>query len=362
MARRSSVPALLSTTAIEMSPRESTKLARRILRAWEGESPTGSSNTATAKRRDLEAFAHWLEIGPAGDWDERTAEQVRIATVERFIFEGFANAQELARQWLAWMAVRVKVDGRSRARMAPATRARRLAHLRSLVRVAQEYGLPWSLQIRGPRVRPYRDTAGPEAWRVYSAIADLARTSLAADTATRRAKAARDCAILQLLFCLGLRRHSVVDLQLSDLDGAALWLRVKGEEEPVRRTLPKVLARSIEEWLLHRGRHAGPLFCATRGARARPLESKEIWRIATAHAGKPHGLRHAGATKLAREGHTVFELQAHLGHRNAMTAQHYVDTHEDAPGQTAAYLAEQLEELYDRADGDSGRVNLPDGA
>ena len=340
--------------------RRARSLARRILRQWENDSPTGSQHTRTARRRDIEAFGRYL--GEDGD-----DEDLRVAAAHRLLFGGFAEAQELVRGWLSWMAQRVKGPRSRRARFAPATRARRLAHLRGLVRVAQEYGLPWSLRLRGPRIRPARDTRGPEAWRVYAVVADLVRIAVEGPTDYLRCEAARDSAVLQLLFCLGLRRQTVADLELEDLDGETLWVRVKGDEQPRRRSLPPATRYALETWLRHRTRAPGPLFTGLRSdARARGMSASQIYRMACRRISNPHGLRHAGASKLAAEGHSVYELQAHLDHANAMSAQRYVDAHDDTPGATAAYLAEELGALYDalheRREQGKGGGSVPDGA
>ena len=194
-------------------------------------------------------------------------------------------------------------------------------------------------------MRAYRDARGPEAWRVYAVIAKLVRAGDPRST--------RDAVILQLLFVLGLRRQSVADLQLADIDEDALWLRVKGDEEPVRKTLPGSTRRALAAWLAFRGDAPGPLFTGLRqGERDRGLTASQIYRISRKRGvGNPHGLRHSSATKLAREGHNVFDIQGHLGHASPMTSQHYVDNVEDNAGQAAAYLAEQLDELYDSDDG-----------
>jgi len=328
----------------EITGDESRALALRILRSWEGDSPTGSTHTRTAKSGDLRAYGAWL--GLASDDEDH-----RVAIVERLLFGGFAAAHESVRGWLEWMAEKIARDGRLRPRRAPATRARRLASLRGLVRIAQEFGLPWGLQIRGPRVRRYRDAAGPEAWRVYAVISELAHDS--ADVA------ARDGAILHLLFVLGLRRQSVADLRMADLaaDGV-LWLRVKGQEELLSKTAPPATQGALARWIRARGDWAGPLITGTRKhERRQGLSAGQIYRICYKYdLGNPHGLRHSGATKLAREGRSVWEIQAHLGHASHTTSQHYVDGVEDTPGQASAYLAEQLEGLYDS---DHGHTDEP---
>jgi integrase len=334
VARSSRAPLAAIGETATMPAAEATRVVRRILAAWEAESPTQSAHTLRAKRVDLEAFGRHLELPGTGA-------RLREAAAARLLLGGFTSAQEDVRGWLVAQAAR----GAAKRPLSPRTRARRLAHLRGLVRVAQEYGLPWGLHLRGPRLGRPRGAEGPEAWHVYASIASLIARSKADP------RAARDAAILQLLFVLGLRRQSVVDLSLADYRGATIVLRVKGDEEPRTKSVPRSTQRAIAAWLEHRGDAAGPLFVGVRrGEEARGLSGGQIWWLCRRHGvGHPHGLRHSGATRLAREGHTVFDLQSHLGHASPMSSQPYVDRVEDVSGKASSYLAEEFDALYDRA-------------
>src|SRR5438552_1651316 len=82
------------------------------------------------------------------------------------------------------------------------TVSRRLAALRSLVKLARTLGMvPWALDVDGVRAEGYRDTRGPGR--------DGFRNLLALLRARADAKGARDRAVLRLLYDLGLRRAEV---------------------------------------------------------------------------------------------------------------------------------------------------------
>ena len=121
----------------------------------------------------------------------------------------------------------------------------------------------------------------------------------------------------------------------------------------MRKTVPEATRAALGAWMRHRGDDPGPLFTGLRrGERSRGLTGGQISRLPPKYGlGHAHGLRHASATKLAREGHSLFELQAHLGHANAQTAGHYVDRVDDKQGKMAEYLAAQLDEYYDAEHG-----------
>lgn len=333
-------------SVVQLSAGDRRRLARTILDAWETEPTATSPHTLRAKRSDLAAFGRFLDVETEDD------NELREVTAGLLLFGGFTEAHKHVRRWLSWMGALVKVipnrkrkDPRHTAR----TAARRLAHLRGLVRVAQEHGLPWGLMLRGPKIssEQRRDAMGPEAWKVYGVIAKLVGEAAGNEEDPRPA---RDAAILQLLFVLGLRRESIVELNVEDVHDGRVWVYVKGKKDQVGKTLPRSTEAALRLWMEWRGdEEPGPLFTGVREAdRDSPLTGNQVYRICVSHElGNPHGLRHSGANKLAREGKSVFDVQAHLGHASTATAQHYVKLADDLGGKVSAYLAEELDELYD---------------
>ena len=60
--------------------------------------------------------------------------------------------------------------------------------------------------------------------------------------------------------------------------------------------------------------------------------------------GHAHGLRHAAATKLARDRGNVFEIQALLDHASPETSQVYVDRAAGLRGVGTSHVAGELDE------------------
>src|SRR5262249_9593815 len=133
---------------------------------------------------------------------------------------------------------------------------RRLSALRSIVRLGRTFGLiAWSLEIEGVKAKAYRDTRGPGVDGVVAVKREAANHA-------SPAKAARDVAIVRLLFDLALRRGEIVGLDLAHFDARAGRLSVlgKGRREREWRTLPPRTLSALKTWLKHRGKKPGPLF------------------------------------------------------------------------------------------------------
>src|SRR5262249_17896909 len=140
--------------------------------------------------KDLEDFAGFLGVA--------TVEAIPGALLSG----GQGAANELALRYRAQLQARG---------LAPATVNRRLAAIRSLVKLARVLGLvPWALDVDGVRAEKYRDTRGPGRQGF--------RRLLAALDGRSDAKGRRDRALVRLLFDLGLRRAEAVRLDLEDLD------------------------------------------------------------------------------------------------------------------------------------------------
>jgi integrase/recombinase XerC len=92
-------------------------------------------------------------------------------------------------------------------KLAPATVARRIAALRSVVKLARTLGrITWAIDIPSPRAEAYRDTRGPglAGWKAMLA-------AVKKQAATPKGK--RDLSLLRLMHDLGLRRGEVVALE-----------------------------------------------------------------------------------------------------------------------------------------------------
>ena len=99
---------------------------------------------------------------------------------------------------------------------------RRLAALRSLVKLARTLGLvPWTLEVGNVKAQPYRDTRGPGREGFCRMLAELERRG--------DRKASRDKIMIRLLYDLGLRRGEVVSLDVADMDLEAGTVAVPGK-------------------------------------------------------------------------------------------------------------------------------------
>ena len=201
------------------------------------------------------------------------------------------------------LAAAYKVDLLARG-LSASTTNRRLAALRSLVKLARTFGVvSWSLDVENVKTEPYRDTRSPGRKGVKSLLAALEKR--------RDKKAVRDAAIVHLLHDLALRRGEVVSLDIDDVDLAAGTVAVtgKGRRQKVILTLPASTKAALARWIALRGGAKGPLFTNLDRAKkgeARRLSGTSLYRIVRAlgeAAGvrvTPQGLRHTAITEACR--------------------------------------------------------------
>jgi len=282
-----------------------------------------SPQTLKAYRQDLEGFRVWT--GAA------TVEDASRALLEG----GHGNANGTA---LAWRASMVDAGA------APASINRRLAALRSLVKLARTLGLvPWTLEVEGLEAVAYRNTKGPGV--------DAVRSMLAVVDARTGPKAARDRAMLRCLFDLALRRGELVALDVAHVDLQAGTIAVMGKGRTAREslTLPMPTLAAIRVWLEARGTEPGPLFTtAHRGMRGVRLTGDGVAdvleELATAAGIKgkvrPHGLRHSSITRaLDAAGGDVRMVAKFSRHRDVRTLTIYDDNRQDLAGRVASMVS-----------------------
>lgn len=227
--------------------------------------------------------------------------------------------------------------------LSPATINRRLAALRSLVKLARLTGkVPWTLAIPGVEASPYRDTRGPGKEGFKQLLARL--------EGRHDAKACRDRAIVRLLFDLALRREEVVRLGLDDLDLRRGQVAVLGKKRTQKEwlSLPEPTRSALAAWIVWRGSSPGPLFVSLdRGRPGRRLTGRSVHRIVRRlgeQAGlgvvRPHGLRHAAITEaLDLTQGNVRAVQRFSRHRDLRTLTIYDDNRQDLAGEIARQLA-----------------------
>ncbi len=283
--------------------------------------------TLRAYAKDLTDFAAYLGLGSAS------------VAVEALVAGTAGRANALALGYKAHLVDRG---------LAPATIARRLAALRSVIKLARTLGqVAWAIDIPSPKAEAYRDTRGPglEGWRALLAEARKPDTP----------KGRRDLALVRLMHDLGLRRGEVVALNLADLDLEAGTVAVvgKGKSEKANITLNPPAAVALARWVEARGAWNGPLFVRldraagpghpTRldaGNAARASKTLGL-KAGLARGANPHGLRHQGITRaLDLAGGDVRKVRRFSRHAKLETLLRYDDNRRDEAGAIAKMLGE----------------------
>ena len=277
--------------------------------------------TIEAYRRDLEDFRAFLGASSIDD-----ASKILLS-------RGPGDANALA------LAYKTHLIERG---LQAATINRRLAALRSLVKLARTLGLTlYTLSVENMKSQSYRDTRGPGR-SGYLAMLDQTRKS-------KEPKAVRDVAILHLLYDLGLRRGEVVSLDLADLDLMAGTLSIlgKGRTQKEALTLPNETKKVLSEWIEIRGAGSGPLFHNFDPAgKMAGLTGDGLYKIIrklgelAGIKARPHGLRHSAITSaLDITGGNIRAVAKFSRHRNIQVLTLYDDNRADLGGGVAAMVA-----------------------
>lgn len=288
---------------------------------------------AGRNKRTLRAYA-----GDLLDFAKFLSQPTAKAAVELLVSlpPGSANAAALG--YKAHLAAR---------KLKAATIARRLAALRSMVKLARTLGhITWALDVESPKAQPYRDTRGPgvEGWRAM-----LVAVQAGPDTP----KARRDAAMLWLLYGRGLRRGELVALDLADVDlspeAPSVAIVGKGQTQKEPLTIAEPCRAALARWVEVRGHHSGPLFGpldpgADPHGRLTGDGVALIVRALGRRAGlkarvRPHGLRHASITQALDLGRDVRDVAKFSRHRNIQTVLIYDDRRKDVGGDIARQLA-----------------------
>ena len=271
------------------------------------------------------------------------------AAVDRFLAAaGVSDATRRAyasdlRDFAAWYGdgpleevdVRVLADytadlGRARAggKLSPATIARRLAAVRSLLRFTLG-----PAQVPEVPLAPRRGRRLPEAPKPAE-VDDLIETAGGGEGAL----ALRNRALLELVYSAGLRSAEAVGLDLGDVDFEQEHVHVRNAKGAKDRIVP--LGEEAGYWVARYLREARPrlargaqnaLFLSIRGQR---LDTSTLRRLLR----NPHRLRHAFATHMLEGGADLRVIQELLGHASLSTTQIY--SHVDG---------KRLRRVYDRS-------------
>jgi integrase/recombinase XerC len=191
-------------------------------------------------------------------------------------------------------------------------------------------------QVRGPRLKPTLP-------RPVNEDAALGLLSEAGDGDGEPWEAARDAAVLTLLYGCGLRISEALSLTRADAPlPATLRITGKGGKTRLVPVLPQV-SEAVADYLrlipFALAPHE-PLFRAKRGGPLGPrpvqlLMAKLRGRLGLPESATPHALRHSFATHLLGAGADLRSIQELLGHASLSTTQKY--TAVDAAALMAAY-------------------------
>ncbi|MDX9739643.1 MAG: tyrosine recombinase XerC [Gammaproteobacteria bacterium] len=194
-----------------------------------------------------------------------------------------------------------------------------------------------TLGVRSPQVR-----------RRLPETLDVDQTARLLDTDTTDPLAARDLALMELIYSSGLRLAEVLSLDLEDVDLQEGVVRVTGKGARARIVPVGTAARSaVQRYLQTAEGRRSPgeraLFLAKNGKRlsARSVQARiAAWgrRQGIDTHVHPHMLRHAFATHLLESSGDLRAVQELLGHADLSTTQIY--THLDF---------QHLAQVYDQA-------------
>jgi integrase/recombinase XerD len=276
----------------------------------------------SAYRTDISQFADFLEQR------KRLLLNARRTDVREFLQQLFSN----------------QVDGRSVGRKLSALR-----HLYRYLLLDKRVEHDPTLNIESPRqwkVLP-KSLAKDEVEATLSAPMTLLASSHR-ESKDAAALAARDRALLELLYAGALRVSELVTAKIEDLklESGYMLVRGKGDKErivplgkPAQDALTQYLAEGRPVLAAGRLPKAGkeqsragttktsPLLFVARGGRK--LTRQRIWQMvgrASAASGRhasPHMLRHSAATHMVENGADLRTVQTILGHADISTTQIY---------------------------------------
>ena len=281
--------------------------------SWLASERRVAANTLAAYRRDVFAFLGFLTEHGGAPPD-----------LERLL----ALAPNELRAWLA----RRRLDAK-----APSSTARALAAVRSLYTWLRR-----SLGRDNPAIRLLRGPRAPAGVPRPLAEASTERLIDAAEEADEPWIAARDVALLTLLYGAGLRIGEALALDRAERPrGDSLRILGKGGKERMVPLLP-VIGEAIEQYLALCPHHGAPLFVGARGGRLQAgvvqRRMRELRRaLGLPESATPHALRHSFATHLLGRGGDLRAIQELLGHASLSTTQRY--TLVDAEALRRAYDA-----------------------
>ena len=285
-----------------------------------------SANTISAYRNDLAQLRAYFVEQVAADEDAADGPGAPIEEIDT----------EQLQEYIAHLREQ---------QYAAATVARKVAAVKSLFSYLQGEGLI--------EFNPAERLSSPRVGRSLPRTLTIQEVDALLEQPSRwdTPEAARDQAMLEVLYATGMRVSEFVSLDLSsiELQGQRASVRCvgKGRRErliPIHAAAVSALHHYLEEARpkLARGRRDAALFINRRGER---LTRQGVWLIIKNYAQAagisgvtPHTLRHSFATHLLRGSAPLRNVQELMGHANISTTQLYTQLTD-----------EHLRDVYDRA-------------
>lgn len=316
-----------------MSPRSKLSQSRKSV----------AGNSAQQPADDLLIIGKPDLMAAHGDWLDRLDNEKRLAEKTltaygddvlaffRFLTRHLGEPPSLkalqdlqTRDYRAFMAARRKTGLSARAL------ARNMSALRSFIKDQERLGRVNATPLTALRSPKFQKSL-PKPLSPSRAL-DMVQGDAAPHDVTWIA--ARDQAVLTLLYGAGLRVSEALSLNGKDLVGEPDVIRIagKGGKERVVPLLP-VIHQAIAAYRRLCPYALGtdsPLFVGARGGRLNPrLVQKTVERLRSAlnlpESATPHALRHSFATHLLANGGDLRTIQELLGHASLSSTQIYTD-------------------------------------
>ncbi|KQW96487.1 recombinase XerD [Massilia sp. Root418] len=259
-----------------------------------------AKNSLDAYRRDLKAFARWLEVA--------RPDVAGLHAVATHHIDAYFSARH--------------EDSKA------STSNRRL----SVLKRYYQYALRQKLVAADPCLKL---ASAKQAQRFVHTLSEAQVEALLAAPDVRTPLGLRERTMLELMYASGLRVSELVALKTFELSLNDGVLRITGKGAKTRLVpfggqARQWIERYMKEarWAILDGQQDDALFVTARGG---PMTRQMFWVIIKKHAQKagitsplsPHTLRHAFATHLLNHGADLRVVQLLLGHSDISTTQIY---------------------------------------
>ena len=263
-----------------------------------------SPHTLRAYGDDLDRFLDFLMDHLAGPVDTVALEKLSPADIRAFVTKRRAEG------------------------LGPRGVQRALAAIRSYFRHLTREGLvdnPAARAVKTPRIARTLPRPLSEA--------DAARAIDEAGEGKVEWLAARDTALLTLLYGVGLRISEALSLKRGDAPlGDVVTILGKGRKERVVPVLP-IVREAVDryvELIPFSGARDAPLFLSRRGKAMSAREAQSLMQrirgaLGLSERATPHALRHSFATHVLAGGGDLRSVQELLGHASLSTTQTYTE-------------------------------------